>query len=267
LPTPPARYIKGDILFRASGKEPVNLLQQSPASMRTIRGNDIAMIFQEPMTSLNPVFTCGHQVQEAIRLHQQIARTAARRQTIELFQQVQLPQPERLYHRYPHELSGGQKQRVMIAMAMSCQPRLLICDEPTTALDVLVQKEILQLIRSLQRKNKMSVLFISHDIQLVSEIADQIAVLYRGDLVEQGPAHQIIHHAQHPYTKALLACRPGLYERGTRLPVVSDFLTEPTIDNALQPPQTTSIPASPRQPVSACPILNIDQQNVWYPTA
>src|SRR5690606_23139295 len=128
LPTPPARYIKGDILFRASGKEPVNLLQQSPASMRTIRGNDIAMIFQEPMTSLNPVFTCGHQVQEAIRLHQQIARTAARRQTIELFQQVQLPQPERLYHRYPHELSGGQKQRVMIAMAMSCRPQLLICD-------------------------------------------------------------------------------------------------------------------------------------------
>lgn len=261
LPTPPARYIKGDILFRASGKEPVNLLQQSPASMRTIRGNDIAMIFQEPMTSLNPVFTCGHQVQEAIRLHQQIARTAARRQTIELFQQVQLPQPERLYHRYPHELSGGQKQRVMIAMAMSCRPQLLICDEPTTALDVTVQKTILQLIKSLQQQVNMGVIFITHDLGVVAEIAHRVVVMYKGNIVEQGNAQEVLSNPQHPYTKGLLACRPILHRKGERLPVVSDFLT--ANGKAVTAPVQPVVKKD--EPRASTALLEVQNLSVWFP--
>ena len=261
LPTPPARYIKGDILFRASGKEPVNLLQQSPASMRTIRGNDIAMIFQEPMTSLNPVFTCGHQVQEAIRLHQQIARTAARRQTIELFQQVQLPQPERLYHRYPHELSGGQKQRVMIAMAMSCRPQLLICDEPITALDVTVQKTILQLIKSLQQQVNMGVIFITHDLGVVAEIAHRVVVMYKGNIVEQGNAQEVLSNPQHPYTKGLLACRPILHRKGERLPVVSDFLT--ANGKAVTAPVQPVVKKD--EPRASTALLEVQNLSVWFP--
>lgn len=194
--------------------------------MEKIRGAQIAMIFQEPMTSLNPVKSCGAQVAEAITAHRQLDAATAKAQVIQLFTEVQLPDPAQIFDKYPHQISGGQKQRVMIAMAMSCSPRLLICDEPTTALDVMVQKEILLLIKDLQRKNNMSVLFISHDIQLVAEIADQIAVLYRGDLVEFGKAGDILSNPGHPYTRALLSCRPGLYERGQRLPVVSDFLSE-----------------------------------------
>ncbi|GAB3366621.1 dipeptide ABC transporter ATP-binding protein [Arachidicoccus ginsenosidivorans] len=193
-------------------------------SMQQIRGAQIAMIFQEPMSSLNPVITCGQQIVEAILAHTSITYQAAKERTLQLFKEVQLPEPDKIFAKYPHQISGGQKQRVMIAMAMSCDPRLLICDEPTTALDVMVQKEILQLIDELKQKNNMSVLFISHDIQLVAAIADQIAVLYKGDLVEVGPADQIITRPQHPYTRALLSCRPGLYESGQRLPVVSDFL-------------------------------------------
>jgi len=246
-------------------------------SMQDIRGAQIGMIFQEPMTSLNPVKTCGDQVMEAILTHHQAtasgnrnqAKNEARQQVLQLFKDVRLPEPEQIFHKYPHQISGGQKQRVMIAMAMSCQPRLLICDEPTTALDVLVQKEIIQLIHDLQRKNNMSVLFISHDIQLVAATADQIAVLYKGDLVETGPAAQIMEHPQHPYTKALLACRPGLYAKGQRLPVVSDFLNTPKEQQPTIPVLQASEAAASKEklPTADHPaLLEIKNLNVWYPT-
>jgi peptide/nickel transport system ATP-binding protein len=183
------------------------------------------MIFQEPMTSLNPVFTCGQQVMEAIRLHEQLPEAKAREATISLFTQVKLPDPQKIFHRYPHQLSGGQKQRVMIAMAMSCNPSLLIADEPTTALDVTVQKNILVLLKELQALHQIGIIFISHDLGLVAAIADRIIVMYKGKIVEEGKTTDILHAPKHPYTKALLACRPALHPKGERLPVVSDFMT------------------------------------------
>jgi peptide/nickel transport system ATP-binding protein len=214
--------VNGEILF--GQEEPVDLLKLSHKKINSIRGNKIAMIFQEPMTSLNPVFTCGYQVMEAIQLHQKVNKETSRQKTIELFEKVKLPEPENLLSRYPHELSGGQKQRVMIAMAMSCNPAILIADEPTTALDVTVQKTILELIKSLQEQNNMGVIFITHDLGVVADIADKILVMHKGEIVEQGPAKNILHAPQHPYTKALLACRPAGQPKGKRLPVVSDFM-------------------------------------------
>ncbi len=239
LPTPPAVYTSGEILFN-DGNKTVNLLQYSLNQMEAIRGNRIAMIFQEPMTSLNPVVTCGQQVAEALVLHKKLTRSAAKQAAVELFEQVKLPAPASLFKRYPHQLSGGQKQRVMIAMAMSCKPELLICDEPTTALDVTVQKSILQLIKTLQQQNNMGVIFISHDLGVVAEIADRIVVMYKGQIVEQGSVEQIIKTPQHLYSKALLACGPALHTKGERLPVVSDFLNrdeEP--GTALEAPGTS----------------------------
>lgn len=226
LQSPPAKYISGEILFSEDEKKQIDLLKLSEDELRNIRGNKIAMIFQEPMTSLNPVQTCGSQVMEAIQLHDKKNKSTAKRKTIELFKQVQLPDPENIIHRYPHQLSGGQKQRVMIAMAMSCNPSLLIADEPTTALDVTVQKTILQLIKNLQQQHEMGVIYITHDLSLVAEIADKVIVMYKGSIVESGSVKDIFLHAQHPYTKALLACRPVLHSKGKRLPVVSDFLHE-----------------------------------------
>jgi peptide/nickel transport system ATP-binding protein len=223
---PKQAVVSGEILFINDEDEPVDLLKLSNKKINSIRGNDIAMIFQEPMTSLNPVFTCGYQVMEAIQLHQQVSAAIAKQRTIELFEKVKLPEPESLIARYPHELSGGQKQRVMIAMAMSCNPALLIADEPTTALDVTVQKTILELIRSLQQQNNMGVIFITHDLGIVADIADKILVMYKGEIVEQGNARDILISPQHPYTKALLACRPAGNAKGKRLPVVSDFMKE-----------------------------------------
>jgi ATPase components of various ABC-type transport systems, contain duplicated ATPase len=224
LQSPPAKYTSGEILFSKTGKKQTNLLKFSDQEMRTIRGNEIAMIFQEPMTSLNPVQTCGSQVMEAIQLHEKKNKTSARKKTAQLFEQVQLPDPENIFDRYPHQLSGGQKQRVMIAMAMSCNPSLLIADEPTTALDVTVQKTILQLIKNLQQQHDMGVIYITHDLSLVAEIANKVVVMYKGSVVETGSVKDIFLNAQHPYTKALLACRPVLHQKGKRLPVVSDFL-------------------------------------------
>ncbi len=224
LPSPPAKYVSGEILFSKNGKQQEDLLSISNEEMRNIRGKDIAMIFQEPMTSLNPVHTCGHQVMEAITLHQKISEKAATKKTIDLFDQVKLPDPIAIFNRYPHQLSGGQKQRVMIAMAMSCDPSILIADEPTTALDVTVQKTILELIKGLQQQHGMSVIYITHDLGLVAEIADKVIVMYKGGIVESGSVRDIFLFPQHPYTKALLACRPMLHQKGERLPVVSDFL-------------------------------------------
>jgi peptide/nickel transport system ATP-binding protein len=224
LPSPPAVYVSGEILLTAKEAHSIDLLQSPREILQEIRGNQVAMIFQEPMTSLNPVLTCGSQVKEAIRQHTAISESEARQKTILLFEKVQLPDPAAIFDRYPHQLSGGQKQRVMIAMAMSCEPSLLICDEPTTALDVTVQKNILQLIRDLQVQNNMGVIFITHDLSVVAGIADTVAVMYKGSIVEQAPVKQLFGSPQHPYTKALLACRPALHPKGEKLPVVTDFM-------------------------------------------
>ncbi|HCH61473.1 MAG: ABC transporter ATP-binding protein [Deltaproteobacteria bacterium] len=201
-----------------------NLVESSEADMRRIRGASISMIFQEPMTSLNPVYTTGDQVMEAILLHRGVEEDEARRQTIELFREVGIPDPEERIHMYPHEMSGGQKQRVMIAMALSCNPKLLIADEPTTALDVTIQAQILDLMRKLRDERQMSIIFITHDLGVIAEIADEVAVMYRGKLVEYGHIEGIFTNPQHPYTKGLLACRPKLEGTDKRLPTVPDFM-------------------------------------------
>lgn len=267
LPKPPARYTNGEILFSAGGEEPVNLLTQTPEQMRTIRGNQIAMIFQEPMTSLNPVFTCGHQVQEALQLHLKIGKKEAKQKTIDLFKQVQLPNPELLFRRYPHQLSGGQKQRVMIAMAMSCEPALLICDEPTTALDVTVQKTILQLIKELQQTRQMGVIFITHDLGVVAEVADRAVVMYRGEIVEQGPVANIFTNPQHAYTKGLLACRPVLHPKGERLPIVSDFLENNRTFDLHRYTHPAVQPVIEEKPeIVRPPFIQVSRLNVWFPS-
>ena len=227
IASPPGRISNGEILFHSENGT-VDLLKCSKKEMRNYRGNDIAMIFQEPMTSLNPVFTCGEQVAEAIILHQKVSRKAAKKLTIDLFKQVELPRPDAMFDAYPHQISGGQKQRVMIAMAMSCNPSVLIADEPTTALDVTVQKTILELMLQLQKKHDMGILFITHDLGVIAELADKVVVMYKGKIVEQGNVLDIFTNPQHPYTKGLLACRPPLNRRLTWLPTVSDFMT---IDN------------------------------------
>ena len=257
LPQPPARYLSGRILFTGRDGQTIDLLQQSPQQLQSIRGAEIAMIFQEPMTSLNPVFTCGDQVAEAIRAHRHIPAEAAKKEAIALFEKVQLPDPANIYSRWPHQLSGGQKQRVMIAMAMSSRPSLLICDEPTTALDVTVQKTILQLIRQLQQTEDMGVIFITHDLGVVAEIADRALVLYRGRVVEEGAVETLFRSPRHPYTKGLLACRPALHKKGERLPMVSDFL-----EAATSPPPTVSPAAAPP---SSHSIIQVHNLHVWYP--
>ena len=232
---PPGRISNGQILFHTvpqvqdeakgiKGDNVVDLLKLPEKQMQKHRGNDIAMIFQEPMTSLNPVYTCGEQVMEAILTHQKISKQAARQQTINLFEKVQLPDPERAFRSYPHQLSGGQKQRVMIAMAMSCNPSVLIADEPTTALDVTVQQTILELMKDLQRESDAAVVFITHDLGVIADIADRVLVMYKGEIVEEGDVRQIFTSPKHPYTKSLLACRPPLGDRLRRLPVVADFM-------------------------------------------
>jgi peptide/nickel transport system ATP-binding protein len=196
---------------------------QASGSWTDLHGR-VSMIFQEPMTSLNPVQRCGKQVEEMLLAHEKVSRKEARQRTIQLFEEVMLPRPEKIYRSYPHEISGGQKQRVMIAMALICHPDLLIADEPTTALDVTVQKTILDLLRSLQQKYHMGIIFITHDLGVIAQIADEVAVMYRGEIVEQGSAQQLLHSPQHPYTKGLLACRPPLDSRPRRLLTVKDFL-------------------------------------------
>lgn len=263
LPAPPALYPNGEILFTKKDGSAINLLAASEKEMQQIRGNEIAMIFQEPMSSLNPVFKCGDQVMEAIQLHQKISKAAAKQKTIELFEKVKLPNPSTIINRYPHELSGGQKQRVMIAMAMSCNPSLLIADEPTTALDVTVQKTILQLMKELQQETGMGILFITHDLGVVQELADSIVVLYKGTIVEQGTVKEIFNNPQHPYTKALLACRPSLYTKEMRLPVVSDFLVEKSLTVGREPMEAP--PNEQRSSANGQALLSVKHLNVWFP--
>ncbi|MES2766999.1 MAG: ABC transporter ATP-binding protein [Bacteroidota bacterium] len=226
IASPPGKITSGRALFHEDDGKIVDLFALSEEEMRQYRGNRIAMIFQEPMTSLNPVFTCGDQVIEAIMLHRKVSHKEAEARTLDLFKEVQLPRPEVMMKSYPHQLSGGQKQRVMIAMAMSCNPALLIADEPTTALDVTVQATILDLMRNLQKQHNMGMMFISHDLGVIAEICDDVAVMYKGKMVEYGTVENIFANPQHPYTKGLLACRPRLDKKLRILPTVRDFMDE-----------------------------------------
>jgi len=224
IPNPPGKISAGEIIYHSRNAGPIDLVKATNKEMRAYRGNEIAMIFQEPMTSLNPVYTCGDQVMEAIILHQKLNKKDARAKALELFKKVQLPRPEEILDTYPHQISGGQKQRVMIAMAMSCNPSILIADEPTTALDVTVQKTILDLMLELQRENDMGIMFITHDLGVIAELADKVIVMYKGKIVEQGSVMDIFTNPQHPYTKGLLACRPPLSKRLHFLPTVNNFM-------------------------------------------
>jgi peptide/nickel transport system ATP-binding protein len=224
ISNPPGKITGGEIIFHSKTKGPVNIVTLTEKEVRQLRGNEIAMIFQEPMTSLNPVYTCGNQVMEAILLHQKVSKKEAKELTISLFNEVQLPRPDNIFNSYPHQISGGQKQRVMIAMAMSCKPSVLIADEPTTALDVTVQSTILDLMLKLQREHEMGIIFITHDLGVIAELADKVVVMYKGKIVEQGSVLAIFSNPRHPYTKGLLACRPPLDKRLHWLPTVSDFM-------------------------------------------
>ena len=219
IPEPPGEITKGQIFL-----EDKDLLKNSEKQMRKVRGNRISMIFQEPMTSLNPVFTIGYQIDEALILHQNMSKKEAREKTIDLMDQVGIVNPSGRVNSYPHEMSGGQRQRVMIAMAIACRPDLLIADEPTTALDVTIQKQIIELIQNLQEKMKMSVMFISHDLGVIGEIAQRVLVMYNGEIVEEGNTSEIFRNPKKSYTKGLIACRPRLNIKTARLPTVSDFL-------------------------------------------
>ncbi|MEM9567600.1 MAG: ABC transporter ATP-binding protein [Cyanobacteria bacterium P01_E01_bin.34] len=218
--------VSGQSLLRISpnSDNTVDLLPLSSRQMRTYRGDRIAMVFQEPSSALNPVYTCGFQVMETILANEQVSRTEARQRTLELFREVQLPDPERMLDRYPHQLSGGQMQRVTIAIALSCNPQILIADEPTTALDVTVQAEILRLMTDLQQRRNMAILFITHDLGVIAEIADRVVVMYRGQRVEMGTVTDIFERPQSPYTKGLLTCRPPLNRRMKVLPTTADFM-------------------------------------------
>lgn len=221
---PPGKITTGEILFDSYRLGKVDLRKLPEKDLRKIRGNDIAMIFQEPMSSLNPVFTCGDQVVEAIKIHQHLKYAEAKELCLELFKEVQLQQPELIFSAYPHQLSGGQKQRVMIAMALSCNPSVIIADEPTTALDVTVQANILKLLRNLRDEKHTSTIFISHDLAVIAEIADRVIVMYQGRIVEEGTVWEIFANPKHPYTKGLLACRPRMDIRLKVLPTISDFM-------------------------------------------
>lgn len=238
--------------------------------MAEVRGKRIAMIFQEPMTSLNPVYKCGYQVSEIILQHETVSKTEAKQRVINLFKQVMLPRPEAIYNSYPHELSGGQKQRVMIAIAIACNPKLLIADEPTTALDVTVQLEILKLLRKLQTDTGMGIIFITHDLGVVAEIADDVAVMHNGEILECGTVQQILNQPRHPYTQGLLACRPPMDVRLKRLPIVKEFLDglwKGGKEQILHDLQITDTQRQDhlRQLYSKQPLLKVEGLKTWYP--
>lgn len=219
LPKAVLKTTSGSIFFKKQ-----DLTKISETEFQNIRGKKIAMIFQEPMSSLNPSMRCGKQVEEILKQHTNLSRFEIKDEILSLFEKVKLPNPKRIYKSYPHEISGGQKQRVMIAMAIACKPEILIADEPTTALDVTVQKEILLLLKEIQKETKMSILFISHDLSLVSELADRVMVMYKGEIVEQGITTSIFNQPEHSYTKALINARPSTDYRLKKLPTISDFM-------------------------------------------
>ena len=266
LLNPKVSRIKADAMLL----EGTDIKDFNERQMAEVRGKRIAMIFQEPMTSLNPVYRCGYQVTEMIRQHEKVTKQAARDRVITLFRQVMLPRPEAIYDSYPHELSGGQKQRVMIAMAIACNPQILIADEPTTALDVTVQKEILKLLRNLQQETGMGMVFITHDLGVVAEIADDVAVMHNGVILERGTVEEVLQHPQHPYTKGLLACRPPMKIRLKKLPIVKEFLDGQWAGGKEQILQELQITPDERQQrlqrlYAQEPLLKVEHLQTWYP--
>lgn len=276
ISAPAGKIASGSILYQNREGQTIDLVNLPEKEMRRYRGNEIAMIFQEPMTSLNPVFTCGYQVMEALMLHKKLNKSEAKARTIELFNKVKLPRPEAIFNSYPHQVSGGQKQRVMIAMAMSCEPSVLIADEPTTALDVTVQATILDLMRQLQQENEMGILFITHDLGVIAELAQRVVVMYKGNVVEEGPVAEIFSNPKHPYTKGLLACRPPLNLKLSKLPTVSDFMkvengnlletgksiAEVNRDFLLSPVQVSE---RKKRIQSNAPLLKVENLSTWFP--
>ena len=268
------RMISGSIRFMPEAGKSVDLARLDEREMRPYRGRELGMIFQEPMSSLNPVFRCGPQVDEVTRIHLGYSREKARAHTLELLRKVQLPDPERMYRAFPHQLSGGQKQRVMIAMAMAAGPKILIADEPTTALDVTVQKAILDLMAGLRKETGAAVIFITHDLGVVAEIADRVLVMYRGKIVEEGSVKEIFSNPRHPYTQGLLACRPPLDKRLRRLPTVEDFLKrdkeEPGIENVktvLSRVEVSREESRKRREelMKKEPLLRVEGLKTWFP--
>ncbi|MEK6452244.1 MULTISPECIES: ABC transporter ATP-binding protein [unclassified Myroides] len=228
LPKENSRISKGDIFYKNQ-----NITHLSDSEFRSLRGKEIAMIFQEPMSALNPSITCGEQVSEILVEHTDLRGSELKKEVVSLFEKVKLPYPKEVYNKYPHQISGGQKQRVMIAMAIACKPSLLIADEPTTALDVTVQNEIISLLKELQQETQMSILFISHDLNLVSAISDRLLVMYKGDIVEQGVSSEVFNQPKELYTKALVASRPSMDERLKRLPTIQDFLDNKVVNDVI----------------------------------
>ncbi len=263
--------ITGQILF-----DDYNLLEVSEKEMQQFRGNKIAMIFQEPMTSLNPLMKCGKQITESIILHLKANKKDAKEKTIQLFEEVKLPEPQEVFDKYPHQLSGGQKQRVMIAMALACNPQILIADEPTTALDVTVQKNIIELLKRIRLERNMSMIFISHDLGVIGEIADKIVVMNKGKIVERGTTKDIFLNPQHPYTKGLLACRPNPKLQLKKLPTISDFTSnedgkisnsQSNIDGLIESLKVdeNKIIQKRKSLYQQPKLLSIENLNTWFP--
>jgi peptide/nickel transport system ATP-binding protein len=253
----------GNILFQTQSTEeaPIELTKLSQKAIEKLRGAQIAMVFQEPMTSLNPVMSCGKQITEVIQQHQQKSFATAKQATLALFKKVKLPDVNRIFDAYPHQLSGGQKQRIMIAMALSCRPKLLIADEPTTALDVTVQKSILNLLNELKAAYQLSILFISHDLGLIHSIADRVLIMKKGKIVERGPVATIFENPQHPYTQGLLACRPSINQHLKRLPSVEQF----EAGNNILIEKKAGIDNQKTAIYNESPILTVENISTWYP--
>ena len=261
IPMPPGQITQGKILFNGE-----DLLTKTEKQMRQIRGNKISMIFQEPMTALNPVFRIGSQISEVLRLHKGMSRKQALSYSIDLLNQVGIPDPKSKIRAYPHELSGGQKQRVMIAMAIACEPDLLICDEPTTALDVTIQKQVLELMLNLQQQYHMGMLFITHDLGVIADLADDVVVMYRSNIVEQNHVHNIFKSAKHPYTKGLIACRPMLDGNPKRLLTVSDYMHQDGTEKQVSADKFKPMIKPDKSNIDSHPVLlEVKNLKTWFP--